>query len=632
MKQTVLGISRMTTGKSLSSAALAFGFGCLALGLTGSPAAALTGVGSQEQAAPAPAAQSTAAAQTAAQTPAPTPAAQAPAQDTSTDQSKDSKASRKKLDKPEEVDPLKRPLSDKQRFSRQKELHNELSDTYKTWLNQDVVWIISDEEKKAFKSLTNDEERDAFIEQFWLRRNPDPDSQDNEFREEHYRRIAYANEHFAAGKPGWKTDRGHIYIAFGKPDSIESHPSGGTYERPIEEGGGETSTFPFETWHYRYLEGIGDNIDLEFVDTCQCGDYHFTIDRSEKDALLHVPGAGETMSEQMGQSKKADRFKGGLESLGTGPNGQSNQSKQFDRIELAAKIFAPPPIKYKDLESFISDHKLITGPIFPFDVRTDFVRVTEDTVLVPITLQIKNRDVTFSTKDGVSKGVVDILGKVSTITHKVVQTFEDPVEITEPAELLEGTLNKQSVYWKALPLRPGQYRLDIAIKDVNNPDHVGIFAQSISVPKFEDEKLATSSLILADSMYAVPSQTIGTGSFILGNMYVRPRVSPNPVTPVKFNRNQKLNFWMQVYNLGIDDKTKSNSATVTYEIQDSATDKVLLETHEDSKDMSAHSDQLTMDRSVALAGLQPGKYKVTIRVNDAISKQEIAQSAPFVVE
>jgi len=623
MKQTVRSISRMTSGKSLTSAAVAIGFGWMALGLACAPAMAWTGL--QEPATPQSAP---------ATTPAPdsTPAATPQAQDTNKDTSKDSKPSRKKLDKPDDVDPLKRPLSDKQRFSRQKELHAELGDTYKNWLNQDVVWIISDEEKRAFKNLSNDEERDAFIEQFWLRRNPDPDSADNEFREEHYRRIAYANEHFAAGKPGWKTDRGHIYISFGKPDSIESHPSGGSYERPMDEGGGETSTFPFEVWHYRYLEGIGDNIDLEFVDTCQCGDYHFTIDRSEKDALLHVPGAGETMSEQMGQSKKADRFKGGLESLGTGPNGQSNQSKQFDRIELAAKIFAPPPIKYKDLESFISDHKLITGPVFPFDVRTDFVRVTEDTVLVPITLQIKNRDVTFSTKDGVSKGVVDILGKVSTITHKVVQTFEDPVEITQPAELLQGTLDKQSVYWKALPLRPGQYRLDIAIKDVNNPDHVGIYAQSINVPKFEDEKLATSSLILADSMYAVPSQTIGTGSFILGNMYVRPRVSPNAVTPVKFNRGQKLNFWMQVYNLGIDDKTKSNSATVTYEIRDAATDKLLLETHEDSKDMSAHSDQLTMDRSVALAGLQPGKYKVTIRVNDAISKQEIAQSAPFVVE
>ena len=542
-------------------------------------------------------------------------------------------AKHKKLDKPaEEVDPLKRPLSDKQKISRQRELKHEISGAYKTWLNQDVAWIISDEETKAFKSLSNDEERDAFIEQFWLRRNPNPDSPDNEFREEHYRRIAYANEHYAAGKPGWKTDRGHIYISFGKPDSIDSHPSGGSYERPMDEGGGETSTFPFETWHYRYLEGVGDNIDIEFVDTCQCGDYHFTIDRSEKDALLHVPGGGETLYEQMGKAKKADRFKGGIESLGTGPMSAGTEGKEFDRIELAAKLFAPPPVKFKDLESFISDHKLLTGTVFPFDVRTDFVKVTEDTVLVPITLQIKNSSITFTTKDGVSKGVVNILGKVSTITHKTVQTFEDTVEVPVPAELLQKKMEQQSVYWQALPLRPGAYRLDIGIKDVNNPDHVGIYSQSINVPKYDDEKLATSSLILGDMMERVPSQTIGAGKFIIGNTYIRPRVSPNLATPVKFTRAQKLNCWMQVYNLGIDDKTKSNSATVSYEIRDTVSDKLLLETHEESKDLSAHSDQLTMERSVALAGLQPGKYKMTIRISDAISKQEIAQSAPFVVE
>src|ERR1035437_7946865 len=329
----------------------------------------------------------------------------------------------------QEVDPLKRERSDKEKFAAQKAVRQELKGAYKTWLNQDVTYIISDEETRAFESLSNDEERDAFIEQFWLRRNPNSDSPENEFREEHYRRIAYANEHFPAGKPGWKTDRGHIYISFGKPDSIDSHPSGGNYQRPIEEGGGETSTFPFEVWHYRYLEGVGENIDIEFVDTCQCGDYHFPIGRSEKDALLHVPNGGPTMYESMGTAKRADRFKGGLESLGTGPMSSSQQQgKQFDRLELATKLFAPPPVKFKDLENFISEHKLLTGPVFPFDVRTDFVKVTENTVLVPVTLQLKNRDITFVTKDGVAKGVVNILGKVTTLTHKTVDTFEDRSE------------------------------------------------------------------------------------------------------------------------------------------------------------------------------------------------------------
>lgn len=532
----------------------------------------------------------------------------------------------------QDVDPLKRQRSDQEQFKAQKELKKELHGAYKTWLEQDVSYIISDEERKAFKNLSNDEEREAFIENFWLRRNPNPDSPENEFRDEHYRRIQYANDHFAAGKPGWKTDRGHIYIAFGKPDSIESHPSGGAYNRPIEEGGGSTSTFPFETWHYRYLEGVGDNIDIEFVDTCQCGDYHFTIDRSEKDALLHVPGMGLTQWEEMGQSKKADRFRGGTESLGTGPMSSSEGAKEFDRIELAAKLFAPPPVKFKDLEGFITEHKIMNGPPFPFDVRTDFVKVTESTVLVPVTVQIRNRDMTFETKNGVSTAQVDILIKVTTLTHKTVQTDENVVEVEQPAELLEKSLDKKSIYWKALPLLPGIYRLDIAIKDVHNPDHVGLYGRGLEVPTYHDEKLATSSLILADNMGTVDSHSIGAGNCVIGNTKICPRVMATPATPVNFKRNQQIAFWMQIYNLGIDEASKSNSAKVTYQIVDSATNTVIFEKEIDSKDLGAHSDQVTVEKTLPIAGLQPGKYKVTIKVNDEISKQEIAQSAPFVVE
>ena len=136
----------------------------------------------------------------------------------------------------EKPDPLKRRLTDKEKFQQQKAIRGELHGIYKKWVDEDVHWIITDQELQAFKSLSNDEERDTFIENFWLRRNPNPDSPENEYREEHYARIAYANEHFAAGKPGWRTDRGHIYIAYGKPDSIDSHPSGGSYERPHGRG------------------------------------------------------------------------------------------------------------------------------------------------------------------------------------------------------------------------------------------------------------------------------------------------------------------------------------------------------------------------------------------------------------
>jgi len=297
-------------------------------------------------------------------------------------------------------DPLKRPLTDKQKKANSKALKQELSGTYKKWLNQDVVYIITPEEKSAFKALSNDEERDQFIEQFWLRRDPTPDTPENEYKEEHYRRIAYANEHFPAGIPGWRTDRGRIYIMYGPPDQIDAHPSGGMYERTMDEGGGSTSTYPFEDWRYRYIEGIGQEINLEFVDTCMCGEYHLTMDVNEKDALLHTPNGGQTLYEQQGLASKTSRITGGPFGANAGPEQQLQNNNEFTKLELLAKINAPPKVKFKDLEEVVS-HKINVN-LMPFEVMTDFVKVTGDTVLVPVTVQVKNKDITFISKTAFS--------------------------------------------------------------------------------------------------------------------------------------------------------------------------------------------------------------------------------------
>jgi len=532
----------------------------------------------------------------------------------------------------DEVDPLKRPPTEKQKKQQKRNLNVELSKTYKKWLNEDVVWIITDEERAAFKQLSNDEERDNFIEAFWQRRDPTPDTEENEYKEEHYRRIAYANEHFAAGIPGWKTDRGRIYIMYGPPDENDSHPSGGSYERPIDEGGGETSTFPFEDWRYRYIEGIGQEVIIEFVDTCMCGDYHMTLDRGEKDALLYTPNAGLTLYEQMGMSSKASRFSsGGLERLGQGPNSSSLQGKEFDRLEQFAKLQAPPPVKFKDLEEIVNT-KIITN-LMPFDVRSDFVKVTGDTVLVPITIQVKYRDITFNNKDGVQRGTINIFGRVSTLTGRVVQTFEDTAQVDVPAELLPRTAENSSVYWKALPLRPGRYKVEIAVKDVNG-DRKGLWSRGIVVPEYSDDKLSTSSLIIADQMEPVPTKDVRTGNFVIGLNKVRPRVAPADGKPALFkrNRDQKVNFWMQVYNLGVDDKTHKPSATFEYDIVNVATNKSVVQQVESTEKMGNIGEQVTLQKSIASANLQPGIYKIEIKVNDNISKQTVDPSATFAVE
>jgi hypothetical protein len=246
---------------------------------------------------------------------------------------------------------------------------------------------------------------------------------------------------------------------------------------------------------------------------------------------------------------------------------------------------------------------------------------------------MKNRDITFVNKEGVQRGTVNIYGKLSTLTGKIVQTFEDTVQVDVPAELLPRTAENASVYWKALPLRPGHYKLYIAVKDVNG-DRKGVFSRSIMVPEYNEDKLATSSLIVADQMEPVPTKVIGSGSFVIGTMKVRPRVAPSDGKPAVFKRDkdQKLNFWMQVYNLGVDEKTHKASATFQYDITNVATNKAIVHKEETTDTMGNVGEQVTLQKSIAAANLQPGVYKIQIKVNDNVSKQTVDPSAMFAVE
>jgi GWxTD domain-containing protein len=501
----------------------------------------------------------------------------------------------KPVEKPqaEEQDPLKRPLTEKQKKEQEKRLKQELGQTYKRWLDEDVRWIIMDEEMTAFKQFSNDDERDQFIEQFWLRRDPTPDTIENEYKEEHYRRIAYANERFAAGIPGWRTDRGRIYIIFGPPDQITGNPAGGLYHRPPEEGGGSTSTFPFEIWRYRYIEAIAQQeVEIEFVDKCMCGAFEMTMDRSEKDALLHTPQGGMTWMEEMGLANKADRWNN-YEKLGNSPFNRGMNSRIFDRLELYGKLSRPPAIKFKDLEEVVTSK--IRYNLMPFDVRVDFVKVTSDTVLVPITIQVKNRDMTFANKDGVARGVVNIFGRVTTMTGRIAQTFEDTVQVDVPEALLEKSIEKASVYWKALPLRPNRYRVDIVVKDVNG-DKVGTWQKGILVPEYQEDQLAHSTLILADDMRKVAKNEVGgTGNFVIGDTRVRPRVD-SPGAPATFKRDQRLNLWMQVYGLQVDEAKKRPSATIEYQIVNTTTKQPVVQSTENTEQMGNIADQVTLEK------------------------------------
>jgi len=533
---------------------------------------------------------------------------------------------------PPKKETVAKPMTEKERKKKEAQLKKELETPYKRWLNEEVVYIITDEEKKVFKSLATDDEREQFIEQFWLRRDPTPDTEENEYREEHYRRIAYANDRFASGIPGWKTDRGRIYIEYGPADEVDSHPSGGSYERPIEEGGGSTSTYPFEQWRYRYIEGVGTNIILEFVDTTMSGEFRLTMDPSEKDALLYVPGAGLTMTEQMGMSDKNQRFQrtDGTH-LGTGSTPLPESMNEFSRLEQYAKIFKPPAVKYKDLEAVVTSS--IKYNQLPFKVLVDYIPITGSSVLTQITIQFDVKDMQFKDKGGTSEATINIYGRMSTVARRPLAPFEDVVQVTQPTEMLQRLIeaSPHRVYQKTIPMQPGHYRLNIAAKDLVG-GNTGTYEMRLDVPHMDDDVLSTSTLILADQLERVPTKSIGTGFFVIGSSKVRPRMDKT------FSRKEKMGIYMQIYNFMADEKTHKPDGTIDYEIaklsdlKDAPVQKV-FEFSEQVKDVQGGASQVVIEKLLPLSELEPGQYKVTIKATDKLRSpnQTTTQTETFTV-
>lgn len=515
-----------------------------------------------------------------------------------------------------------KPLSDKEKKRREEKLRKELLGPYRKWLAEDVLYIITDEERTAFKRFATDEEREQFIEQFWLRRDPSPDSQENEFKEEHYRRIAYTNERYASGIPGWKTDRGRIYITFGPPDEIESHPSGGTYERPFEEGGGTTSTFPFEKWRYRWIQDIGSDIMIEFVDPTMTGEYRMTMDPSEKDALLYVPNAGLTMMEQMGMSSKADRFnRTDGTRLGTGTQPLPQRMNQFERLRQFSQLQKAPAVKFKDLEAAVNS--TVKFNLLPMRVRADFMRMTASTVQTNITLQLEKRDLQFQNKDGIAKSAVNIYARITSMSRRVVNVFEDVVTMEVPSDMLEAASKGSSVYGKSIPLPPGTYRINIVVKDVFG-GNMNNYEMALNVPRLEDDVFGMSSVVLADLIEKVPTRSIGNGQFVIGTTKVRPRVTES------FTRDEKMGIYVKFYNFEPDEKTRKPNATVQYEVVKAGSNAKIFEFSEDLTN-STSATEVTIEKVLPLKALEPGAYELRLKVTDKIRNQTLSPVTKFTV-
>ena len=507
-------------------------------------------------------------------------------------------------------------------MERPRKQREEVKKIYREWPDKDVAYIITDAERSAFKRLATDEEREQFIEAFWQRRDPDPDTDENEYKEEYYERIAYANEHYASGIPGWKTDRGRIYITFGKPDSVESHPSGGIYDRPTYHGGGSTSTYPFEVWFYRYIEGIGSGIEIEFVDPTGTGEYRIARSPDEKDAMLNVPGAGLTLMEQLGLSSKTDRV-ANRGAFGYSGPGAREQDSPFSRLILYTDLQRPPQVNDVLEKSLLATASTGAEDTSALDVATkvDFYRASDERVMTAITVQTDNNDLTFKDVGGVQTAKLNIYGRVTNLSGRRITSFEDPVTTTATVDELSSARDRKSAYQRVLPLAPGNYKVDLLIRDINS-GAATVKAIGFEVPKFTAEKLGASTLVLAVKLQALNDQL--PGMFSIGPYKVVPNVSGT------YKRGQDVGIYMQVYNAGIDQTTLRPAVDVEYVLLKDG--KEVFKQAEDWRGNSDAGQRLTLARLLPTSNLAPGEYEIVVRVRDKVAGQSLTPSARFHVQ
>jgi GWxTD domain-containing protein len=508
----------------------------------------------------------------------------------------------------------------KKKEKARKSQEEKVKSVYKRWKDEDVRWIITDEERKVFDGLKTDDEREQFIEQFWFIRDPDPDTDVNEYREEYYQRIAYANEHFTSGIPGWKTDRGRIYVMFGKADQIESHPSGGSYDRPAWEGGGTTSTYPFEIWWYRYIEGVGSDVEIEFVDPTGSGEYRIARSPDEKDALLYTPNAGLTLSEQLGLTTKADRIAyGGYGAGGNNQNslfGQRAKDNPFEKLDLLARLSRPPRVKFNDLANAAeSDLPKPSFDTLNAALSISMMRVTDTAVMTSFTVQMENQDLVYKEVGGLPQAAINIYAKITNVSGRRAGLFEDVVTSSFTPEALAIGTQQKSAYEKNIVLPPGNYKVDLVVRDVNS-GKTQVIKLGFAVPKYEENKLSTSTMILASKIEPLNGR-LPSGQFVRGSLKVMPNAN------AEFKQDQTLGIYMQVYNVGQDQATLRPSVDIEYLITQKG--KEIMRIKEDGKNgfSSINSTQMTLARLIPLKDFKPGFYDVQIIIKDNVLNQTL---------
>jgi len=295
-----------------------------------------------------------------------------------------------------------------------------------------------------------------------------------------------------------------------------------------------------------------------------------------------------------------------------GGGGLESQN-EFTRLEQFAKVQVAPPVKFKDLEEVVSS-RIVRNQI-TFDYRTDFMRITSDTnFLVPITVQIQNKQMTFRNREWSAFRVPKPFRANQHHDRPASSRLSRTSFSATSRTRFSSRRSKVSPFTRrAVPLRPGLYKIDVVIKDVNS-GNVGVLNTRLAVSSMPDDKFDASSLILADQIEPVSSKDVGVGQFVLGSTKVRPKLD------AEFHTDQPMGIYLQFYNLKVDDKTHKNDLSLDVKV--SQGQQTVSHDVKTGEDLKQNGEQVTFEQLIAPRALPPGKYKIAIQATGSFDQTD----------
>ncbi len=527
-----------------------------------------------------------------------------------------------------------------------------LPEKYRKWLEQEVVYIISQNEKEVFRSLITDEQREDFVRNFWKRHDPSPDTLFNEYREEHYRRIEYANDNFFEGIAGWRTDRGRTYIMFGPPDFLESNPGGG--RGFLFDPSGPTGEFPSEVWIYRGIPGLKtrlSRIEFTFINYYNSGKYQLVTNPSLANALRNTSidarnvGYEDPRVQIPGETEK-DLPMNSLEQLQLLAEITKSRGEVIEELERSARV--------RRLKGIVESRESLT--MISFVAKNSYVLGTNGYTNMPISIEVAAKELEFVEKDDRYVGRVNFFIEVKNASGNIYQR-SDRLEMNLKRETYERRLTDYYQYKHRVRLMPGEYFLHLVAWDENS-DHVGYLDQKIEVSDFSKKEFNLSDVILARNVNVVEKkeerivldtreipairalsntdlkipekiniQEVREDSFAFGNLEI------NPNTPAEYSQNDELVFFYQIYFPTFSPDLRMAKLLIIHQIEK---DGVIIATVDKPQEIHLPESQkeafLNSGGQHDLHNLLNGSYTLVVRVKDLVLDKTIERKIDFKVK